>query len=89
MPGIITSLRSKYLTFSYQSWQADNQLAGKSLSHMQTLGYQCKMCLKYVITRDYLRCFGLLPEALTRDPNISPRAENGQGLILRAITKTL
>ena len=31
------------------SRQADNQLAGKSLSHMQTLGYQGKMCPKYVI----------------------------------------
>ena len=35
--------------FGLSSRQADNQLAGKSLSHMQTLGYQGKMCLKYVI----------------------------------------
>ena len=33
--GMITSLGSKYMTSSYQSWQADNLLAGKSLSHMQ------------------------------------------------------
>ena len=35
--------------FRLSSWQADNQLAGRSLSHMQTLGYHGKTCLKYVI----------------------------------------
>ena len=30
--------------FRLSSWQADNQLAGKSLSHMQTLGYRGKWC---------------------------------------------
>ena len=49
VPGMITSLRSKY-DFRLSSWQADNQLAGKSILHMQTLGYHGKMRLKYVIT---------------------------------------
>ena len=35
--------------FRLSSLQADNQLAGKSLSHMQTFGYHDKKCLKYVI----------------------------------------
>ena len=35
--------------FRLSSRQADNQLAGKSLLHMQTLGYQGKMCLKYMV----------------------------------------
>ena len=35
--------------FRVLSRQADNQLAGKSLSCMQTLGYHGKKCLKYVI----------------------------------------
>ena len=35
--------------FRLSSRQADNQLAGNSLTHMQTLGYHGKMCLKYVI----------------------------------------
>ena len=38
--------------FRLSSRQADNQLAGKSLSHFQTLGYHGKMCLKYVIRRN-------------------------------------
>ena len=38
--------------FRLSSRQADNQLEGKSLSHMQTLGYHGKMCLKYVIMVD-------------------------------------
>ena len=48
MPGMITSLRSKYMT-RLSSRQADNQLAGKSLSHMHTFGYHDKKRLKYVI----------------------------------------
>ena len=36
--------------FRLSSRQADNQLAGKSLSHMQTFGYHGKTCLKYVIS---------------------------------------
>ena len=36
--------------FRLSSRQADNPLAGKSLLHMQTLGYHGKMCLKYVIS---------------------------------------
>ena len=36
--------------FPLSSWQADNQLAGNSVSHMQTLGYHSKMSLKYVIS---------------------------------------
>ena len=35
--------------FQLSSRQADNQLVGKILLHMQTLGYQNKMCRKYVI----------------------------------------
>ena len=49
VPGMITSLRSKYMARLSSRW-ADNQLAAKSLSHMQTLGYHCKKRLKYVIT---------------------------------------
>ena len=36
VPGMITSLDSKHTTSGYQSWQAVNQLAGKSLSHIVT-----------------------------------------------------
>ena len=44
VPGMITSLPSKY-DFWLSSRQADNHLAGKSLSHMQTLGYRGKSVL--------------------------------------------
>ena len=40
--------------FQLSSRQADSQLAGKSLSHMQTLDYHDKICLKYVIFNDYI-----------------------------------
>ena len=46
---MITSLSSKYMTSSYQSWQADNKLVGKILWHMQTLGYRVKKCPEYVL----------------------------------------
>ena len=53
VPGMITWHDNlspfKIHDFRLSSRQADNQLAGKSLSHMQTLGYHGKMCLKYVI----------------------------------------
>ena len=38
-----------FYSILFYSRQANNQLAGESLSHMQTLGYHGKMCLKYVI----------------------------------------
>ena len=50
MPGMMTSLHSKYMTSGYQSRQADNQLAEKSLSHMQTLGFWGKLCPGYVLS---------------------------------------
>ena len=53
---------------------------------MLTLGYHGKMCLKYVIIRDYLMAFGYRPKY--QPESFSSRADNGGGLILRAITKT-
>ena len=38
--------------FQLSSWQADNQLVGKSLSHMQTLGYPYKFTLKIFVYLD-------------------------------------
>ena len=37
-----------FLLYCADLRQADNQLARKSLSHMQTLGYYCKSCPKSV-----------------------------------------
>ena len=39
---MITSPRSKYMISGYQPGRADNQRAGKTLSHMQTLGYRVR-----------------------------------------------
>ena len=41
------------------SQQADNQLAGKSLTHMQILGYRCKKRPGYVIST-HISLSGLL-----------------------------
>ena len=41
VPGMITS-RLKMHDFHLSKQQADNQMAGKSLLHMQTLGYRGK-----------------------------------------------
>ena len=48
VPGMITS-PFKMDEFWLSSWQAKNQLAEKSLSHIQTLGYHGKKCPEYVI----------------------------------------
>ena len=46
VPGMIAS-PFKMHDFRLSSPQANNQLAGKSLSHMQTFGYYGKKCLEY------------------------------------------
>ena len=47
VPGMITSPFKMHF-FRLSSRQADNQLAGKSLLHIQLLGYRDKKCPEYV-----------------------------------------
>ena len=53
----ITSPRSKYMTSGYQPGRFDNQLAGNTISHVQTLGYRVKYSSQYVIIENTTTIF--------------------------------
>ena len=79
------SAMSRKSTFSLTSL---NQL---NFTNIKTFIIQInKSSASYImIIRDYLMAFWISPEVSTRDPIISPRTDNGRGLIMRVITKTL